>query len=233
MANEMVRKGSGSLAKVAGSALKKAAKKTALKHAAKKHPAKKHAAKKHAEKHAAKKHAKKAAKHTGPQGEAGLTVVEVKGGKALRKAFHHLQRASVVISLVEKGNGGDLLELLQFGMELYRGAADMSGKHKSDEAALGVLRAAEHLGMAGFYAARKDHLSGLDTPSSDKEEKRLKKVADRLEDLSDEQKGYWIRIRSMALELVRRAEGAGDDTHLQWELGMAAEGLCDGLEAVE
>jgi hypothetical protein len=233
MANEMVRKGSGSLAKVGGSALKKAAKKTALKHAAKKHAAKKHAEKHAAKKHVAEKHAKKGAKRVGPQGEAGLTVSEVKGGKALRKAFHHLQRASVVISLVEKGNGGDLLELLHFGMELYRGAADMGGKHKSDEAALGVLRAAEHLGMASFYAARKDHLDGLDAPSSDKDEKRLKKVAGRLEDVSDEQKGYWVRVRSMALELVRRAEAAGDDPHLQWELGMAAEGLCDALEAVE
>ncbi|MCU1320966.1 MAG: hypothetical protein JWM43_615 [Acidobacteriaceae bacterium] len=228
MANEMVRKGSGSLAKVGGSALKKAAKKTELKHAAKKY-AEKHAAKKHA----AKKHAKKAAKHVGPQGETGLTVSEVKGGKALRKAFHHLQRASGVISLVEKGNGGDLLELLHFGMELYRGAVDMGGKHKSDEAALGVLRAAEHLGMAGFYAARKDHLVGLEAPSSDKDEKRLKKVAERLEDVSDEQKGYWVRVRSMALELVRRAEAAGDDPHLQWELGIAAESLCDALEAVD
>jgi len=228
MANEMVRKGSGPLAKSAGSTLKKAAKKTALKHAAKKH-AEKHAAKKHA----AKKHAKKAAKHVGLPDEAGLTASDAKGGKALRKAFHHLQRASVVISLVEKGNGGDLWGLLEFGMELYRGAIQVNGKHKSDEAALGVLRAAEHLGMAGFYAARKEHLVGLEAPSGEKDEKRLRKVSERLQRLADDQHGYWARARSMAQELVWRAEGAGDDPHLQWELGMAAEGLLDGLEAIE
>jgi hypothetical protein len=229
MAHEMVPKGSGTLAKVAGSVVKKAAKKTALKHAAKKESVK-HAAEKHDQ------HAKKAAKHVGAhKDDAGLAKHggKFKGGKALRKAFHHLQRASVVISLVEKGKGGDLWELLQFGMELYRGALQTGGRHGSDDSALGVLRAAEHLGMAGFYAARKEHLIGLVAPAQGKDEKRLMKVRERLAKVSHEQKGYWMRTLPMATELVRRAEGAGDDPHLQWELAMAAEGLCDGLEAVE
>lgn len=230
MAHEIVHNGSGGLAKAPGSALKhsgeKTAKKTALKHAAKKAPAK----------HAAKKHAKKTAKHVGShKNEAELVKhgEKYKGGKSLRKAFHHLQRASVVISLVEKDKGGDLWELLQFGIELYRGALQSNGKHGSDEAALSVLRAAEHLGMAGFYAARGEHLMGLTAPSPDKDEKRLKKAAQRLAKISFEQKGYWARVLPMAMELVRRAEAAGDDAHMQWELGMAADALCDGLEAVE
>src|ERR1700710_2575999 len=101
-----------------------------------------------------KKHAKKAAKNVGDSGEAGLTVARAKGDKALRKAFHHMQRASVVISLVDKGAGGDLADFLAKGIELFGVAVRVGGKHGSSDAALGVLRAAEHLGMAGLYAAR-------------------------------------------------------------------------------
>jgi hypothetical protein len=35
----------------------------------------------------------------------------------------------------------------------------------------------------------------------------------------------------MAGELLRRAETAGDDAHLEYELTMAAEGICTALEA--
>ena len=35
-------------------------------------------------------------------------------------AFHHMQRASVVMSLMEKGTGKDLRALLERGVKLYR-----------------------------------------------------------------------------------------------------------------
>lgn len=218
------------MTKSGGTEVAHSSKKSALKHAAKKHAAKKHAAKKHAEKHAAKKHAKKAAKHVEDQHDAGLVVKELKGDKALRKAFHHLQRARVVISMVEKGEGGDLGKLLEFGVAIYKHAVEADGKHGTDDAARGVLLAAEHLAMAALYASRKDHAVAA-PPSSGKEEKRLKKVRQRLEEISSEQTGDWTRVQSMALELVRRAEATGDDSHLTWEIRMAAEGLCDALEA--
>lgn len=233
MANELVRKGGGAIAKSGGTEIAHS-KKSALKHAAKKHAVKKHAAKKHAEKHvekhAAKKHAKKATKHVESQEGAGLVLKELMGDKALRRAFHHLQRASVVISLVERENGGDLGELLEFGVALYKHAVEADGRHGTEDAALGVLKAAEHLAMAALYASRKDHAKKV-PPSAGKESKRLKKVGRRLEETSSEQKGDWTRVRSMGLELVRRAEAAGDDSHLSWEIRMAAEGLCDALEA--
>jgi hypothetical protein len=233
MANELAKnskreiaKKSASLAKKApGAPLKKHAKKAAEKHAAKKHAAK------HAEKHAAKKHAKKAAKHVSDPGEAGLQLAGTKGDKALRKAYHHLQRASVVISLVDKAASGDLGDFLAKGIELFNVAVRVGGKHGSSDAALGVLRAAEHLGMAGLYAARVEHRAKVEAPADEKSAKRVRKLKDRLGEISVEQEGYWMRARSMALELLRRAEASGDDPHMQWELSMAAEGLCDALEA--
>jgi hypothetical protein len=228
MANEIVRKGNGE------SSLKKSAKKSALKKSPGKKTALKHAEKhaaKHAEKHAAKKHAKKAAKHVAEAHEAGLKVGSPKGDKALRKAFHHMQRASVVISLVDKAAGGDLAEFLAKGIELFEVAVRVGGKHGSSDAALGVLRAAEHLGMAGLYAARVEYRADVEAPADEKAAKRLKKLKDRVGEISVAQEGYWMRVRSMALELLRRAEASEDDPHMQWELSVAADGLCDALEA--
>jgi hypothetical protein len=230
MANEIGRKEDGSLAKKGDSSLKKAAKKTALKKSPGKKTALKHA-EKHAEKHAAKKHAKKTAKHVADEREAGLKIASVKGDKALRKAFHHMQRASVVISLVDKAAGGDLADFLAKGIELFAVAVRVGGKHGSSDAALGVLRAAEHLGMAGLYAARVDYRADVEAPADEKATKRLKKLKDRVGEISVAQEGYWMRVRSMALELLRRAEASGDDPHMQWELSAAADGLCDALEA--
>ena len=104
---------------------KKAAKHPAKKHAFK-HPGK-HAAKKHAEKHAAK-HAAKAAKHASKHvGQAEL-LHEDEHEKDLAQAFHHLQRAVAVVSLLEQESGGDLKLLLENGITLYRKAAAKSGQ---------------------------------------------------------------------------------------------------------
>ena len=252
-------KRSGALAKHA--AKKHAAK--AAKHAAKKHAAK-HAAKKHAEKHAAKKHAKKAAKHISTElvqfavgdwqdeqqelGEAAVlgSYAEKHVGKKenkekkhnrklLTKAFHHLQRASAVISLIEPDSGGDLKMLLHHGVELFREASKGKG-HKSEslvQSAFGLLSSAEHLSMAGLYAARSVHQLDVEVPSTTQVEERLAELAPRLEAASNSKKirKHGERLLEMAHELLQRAEAADHDPHLAYELVMAVDGLCLAFEA--
>lgn len=216
MANEIVRGRGDSLAKRGESAIKKHAKKAA-KHAAKK-------ASKHVPKKAAK-HAKKAAKHV-KQNERESARLE-RGGKGspdLEKAFHHLQRAAAVISLIEQESGGDLRMLLSQGIEVYSNGANV-------RSALGLLRAAEHLAMAGLYSAREKYRPAvevtviLDDDGFEKLRSRFGKVT------VVERKGYGGRAQSMGLELLKRSEGADHDPHLAWELRMAVEGLSSALEA--
>lgn len=195
-----------------GGALKKAAKKSALKKAAGKKAAKKAPGKKAPGKKApGKKAAKKVAmKHVG-------------GADA--RAFHHLQRASAVISLLEGESGGDLRMLLEIGVARYR---------DEEQGAAGLLRAAEHLSMAGLYAARAMHRLDVTEPSVNDVEKLIDRVGlkvDGLEEL-DEAVGFEARLPLMAGELLGRAEAAVDqDLHLAWELAMAADGLCEALSA--
>ena len=68
----------------------------------------------------------------------------------LMTAFHHMQRASVVISLMEKGTGKDLRGLLERGVKLYQQAVKEDAENKLILGALGILRAAEHLSLAGL-----------------------------------------------------------------------------------
>ncbi len=179
MAKELVRKTDGSkvVAAKGGAAIKKTAAKQAGagdaldRHAAKKHAAKKHAAKKHAKKHAGHEDELRIALHEGKHGKKHGDKKDKdreKDGKRERKAlaksvakaFHHLQRASAVISLIEPESGGDLKLLLHAGIEIYREVAPAK-KHEQDEdrvaCAVGLLAAAEHLAMAGLYAARGVH----------------------------------------------------------------------------
>jgi hypothetical protein len=72
----------------------------------------------------------------------------------LMTAFHHMQRASVVMSLMEEGTGEDLRDLLKRGVKLYRKAVEDDARNKFVLQAIGVLRATEHLSMAGLYAPR-------------------------------------------------------------------------------
>jgi hypothetical protein len=224
MANEVARRGGDSLAKRGESAVKKHAKKAA------KHPAKKAA--KHASK--AAKHAKKAAKHV-KKGKDEVARLG-RGGKSsadLEKAFHHLHRAAAVISLIEQESGGDLRMLLVQGIEVYSLASGAGAKRGAEDArsALGLLRAAEHLAMAGLYSAREKYHPAvevsvtLDDDAFEALRSRLSKVTSR------ERKGYGSRAQSMGLELLKRSEGADQDPHLAWELRMAVEGLCSALEA--
>jgi len=226
----------------------------AKKHAAKKHPAKKHAAKKPATpkhagkeaKHAGKKAAKKAAKHLPPEGIPAKTPASPsppsygkRSRKLLTKAFHHLQRASAVISLIEPESGGDLKVLLHHGVQLYRDASQpvLPNRRLAAERAYGLLAAAEHLAMAGLYAARGVHQLDVDFPSTEKVEERFEELGSRLEKASRGEGGDFAeRLQAIALELLRRAEAAGfeaeiGDPHLAYELVMAADGLCLVLEA--
>ena len=238
MAIERYGAGGGGLAKSVGAkAPAKAAKHAAKKHAAKKHAAKKHAAKKHAEKHAAKKHAGKAAKQAAKESASKVQGFlegkdRLEGDEAeLGMAFHHMQRAGAVISLLEKESGGDLRALLEHGIELYRGAVGKKRKQGSVRCAAGILRAAEHLGMAGLYAARSEHRVEVKAPFRSDVEHHLETLEARLNRLSPAKRGNGERLDAMARELLRRAEAAGDDPHLEYELTMAADGICSALEA--
>jgi hypothetical protein len=223
MANEMTRRGGDSLAKRGEPAVKKHAKKAA------KHPAKKAA--KQAPKKAAK-HAKKTAKHVKKDNDKAARLERGGIGSAdLKKAFHHLHRAAAVISLVEQDSGSDLRMLLVQGIEGYSVALGAKGGKEDARTALGLLRAAEHLAMAGLYSAREkyhpavDIAGTLDDGGFEALQSRFSKVT------AKERKGYGSRAQAMGLELLKRSEGADHDPHLAWELRMAVEGLCSALEA--
>ena len=212
MSAELAKHASAAVAKKSPSALKKAAKKAA----GKKAPGKKAQGKKSAKKAPGKKEAKHTARI-----QSGLASHD--------RAFHHLQRAAAVISLLEAESGGDLRMLLEDGAARYRRAQ----KQAEDIAeALGLLRAAEHLAMAGLYAARVSHRLDVAAPSPDDLGRLLDLVGVRMDELDLTSSPG--RLPEMASELLHRAEAASDqDLHLAWELAMAAEGICASLEALQ
>jgi hypothetical protein len=219
MANEIVRRAKAGLV-----GKKKATDTTKAGHA------KKHAKKaaKHVAKHAAKKHAKKAAKH-GSEKTAAMKQAEGRQD-GLVTAFHHMQRASVVISLMEKGTGEDLRDLLERGVKLYEGAlgeGDGSGKMLR---AIGVLRAAEHLSLAGLYAARHKHRQKVALPAPGWLANFIAETDRRLEKLEGLKRGKGPDLYPVSVELLRQAEDADHDAHLAYELAMAADALCFALE---
>ena len=215
--------------KAAKKAAKKAGKKAAKKAPAKKHPAKKHPAKKHIIEHfpdPMMHHLLEQADDAPPpRRPAGEHAVE------LALAFHHLQRAGAVISLLEHDSGGDLRMLLEHGIELYRKASG-SGKRKAESVlcAHGLLRAAEHLGMAGLYAARADYRVQVAPPRRSVVAEHLSKLGPRLDELPADEREMGRRLEAMARELLRRAHDSAHDPHLEYELTMAAEGICTALE---
>jgi hypothetical protein len=211
MAGEIVRRGKKEKNKIVveaegGRALKKHAKKAA----------------KHAKKHAKKsvKHAKKAA------GSKGGYAVD----HGLMTAFHHMQRASVVMSLMEDGTGEDLWALLERGVKLYRKAVEDDAKKKVILRAIGVLRAAEHLSMAGLYAAREEHRQKVASPTPEWLAKVIAETDRRLEQIEHEERGKGTDLFPVTFELLRQAEDADHDAHLAFELAMAADALCFALE---
>src|SRR5580693_7334563 len=80
-----------------------------------------------AAKSAARKQLKKTAKNGADRAKARPAYAADYG---LMTAFHHMQRASVVMSLMEEGTGEDLRKLLKRGVKLYRKAVEDSAKNK-------------------------------------------------------------------------------------------------------
>ncbi|MBB5342856.1 hypothetical protein [Tunturibacter empetritectus] len=197
--------------------------------AVKKHPKKamKHAAKKKTAKHA-KKAAKKATKKAGEKVAGSRVVYATDHG--LMTAFHHMQRASVVISLMEKGTGEDLRDLLERGAKLYRKATEGEEGNKFVLRAIGVLRAAEHLSLAGLYAARAKHRQKVASPSPEWLEKFIAEADHRMEKIEHGERGKGTDLFPVTVELLRQAEDLDHDAHLAFELAMAADALCFALE---
>jgi hypothetical protein len=145
-------------------------------------------------------------------------------------AFHHMQRASVVMSLMEAGTGDDLRNLLKRGVTLYRKAVEDDAKNKVVLQAIGILRAAEHLSMAGLYAARVEHKQKVTSPTPEWLAKVTAESDRRLEQIEHLERGRGTDLFPVAVELVRRADGSDHDAHLAFELAMAADALCFALE---
>jgi hypothetical protein len=214
MAGKMVRRGKKELSGKDKSIAKTAGESTLKKHAKK------------AAKHA-KKHAKKSVKHAKKASESKAAYAADHG---LMTAFHHMQRASVVMSLMEDGTGEDLWELLERGVKLYRKAVEDDAKKKVILRAIGVLRAAEHLSMAGLYAAREEHRQKVASPTPEWLAKVIAETDHRLEQIEHEERGKGKDLFPVTFELLRQAEDADHDAHLAFELAMAADALCFALE---
>jgi hypothetical protein len=212
MANEIVRRGKKEI-----SGRGKAMAKVAARSVAKKHTKK-----------TAKKQAKKAAKHKGNNAAGVRTIYAVDHG--LRTAFHHMQRASVVISLMQKGTGEDLRDLLKRGVKLYRKAIEDDAENQIVLRAIGVLKAAEHLSLAGLYVARAKHKQKVTSPTPQWMAKLIAETDRRLEKVEHEERGKGTDLFPVTVELIRQAEDAKIDAHLAFELAMAADALCFALE---
>jgi TPR repeat protein len=190
--------------------------------ALKKHPQK-------AAKHAAKKRPKKSSRRAAVDG-AGPTVVYA-ADIGLMTAFHHMQRASVVISLMEKGTGEDLRNLLERGVKLYRKAVDNDRAEKHLVLrAIGILRAAEHLSMAGLYEARKKHKQKVTSPTPEWLTKVVAEADRRLQQIEQKKRGKGPDLFPVTVELLRQATDVDHDAQLAFELAMAADALCFALE---
>jgi hypothetical protein len=149
----------------------------------------------------------------------------------LMTAFHHMQRASVVMSLMEEGTGEDLRDLLKQGVKLYRTAVEDNAKDKVVLQAIGLLRATEHLSMAGLYAARVKYKQKATSPTPEWLAKVVAEMDRRLEQIEGMKRVNGTDLFPVTVELVRRAEGSDHDAHLAFELAMAADALCFALES--
>jgi hypothetical protein len=177
---------------------------------------------------ATKRTASRPAKKTAAKA-GGMTVIYA-DDYGLMTAFHHMQRASVVMSLMEKGTGKDLRELLKRGVKLYSKAIEDKAKEKTVLRAIGVLRAVEHLSMAGLYAARRKHRQKVASPTPEWLAKVVTETGHRLEKVEHQERGKGRDLFPVAGELLRQAEDPKLDAHLAFELAMAADALCFALE---
>jgi hypothetical protein len=176
--------------------------------------------------------ARKRSKGTSKNGAGGAVKARpvYANDYGLMTAFHHMQRASVVMSLMEEGTGEDLRDLLKQGVKLYRKAVEDNAKNKFVLQAIGILRATEHLSMAGLYAARVEYKQKETSPTPEWLTKVVAETDHRLERLERKERGKGPGLFPVTMELVRRAEGSDHDAHLAFELAMAADALCFALE---
>jgi hypothetical protein len=182
---------------------------------------------KKAAKPAVRKQAKKAARQVVNKVVGSVVYADDHG---LMTAFHHMQRASVVMSLMEKGTGRDLRGLLKRGVELYRKAVEDDAKNNFVLRAIGILRATEHLSMAGLYAARKKHRQKVTSPTPEWLTKVVAETDHRLEQIEHQERGKGTDLFPVTVELLRQAEDPKIDAQLAFELAMAADALCFALE---
>jgi hypothetical protein len=180
-------------------------------------------------KHAGKKQSKKAAR-PGPDTEVRPGAAVYAADHGLMTAFHHMQRASVVMSLMEKGTGKDLRGLLKRGVKLYRKAVEDDAKDKFVLRAIGVLRAVEHLSMAGLYAAREKHRQKVTSPTPEWLAKVIAETDHRLEKIEHQERGKGTDLFPVTVELLRQSQDPKLHAHLAFELAMAADALCFALE---
>ena len=177
---------------------------------------------------ATKKNAKRA-KHVADS-DARPTVVYA-ADHGLMTAFHHMQRASMVMSLMEKGTGKDLRGLLKRGVKLYSKAVENETNGNNFVLrAIGVLRATEHLSMAGLYAARRKHRQKVTTPTPEWLAKVVAQTDRRLEQVRHLERSKGMDLFPVTVELLRQAQDAKIDAQLAFELAMAADALCFALE---
>ena len=151
--------------------------------------------------------------------------------RGLMTAFHHMQRASVVISLMEKGKGKDLRKLLDRGVKLYRKAIAEGDKTQFVLCAIGVLRATEHLSIAGLYLARRKHRQRVSSPTPEWLGRLMVETGHRLGELEGTERGKGNELYGVTEELLRQAQDPKIDAHLTFELAMAADALCFALES--
>lgn len=150
--------------------------------------------------------------------------------RGLVTAFHHMQRASVVMSLMQKGTGDDLRDLLQRGVSLYRKAIVANERQKLVLRAIGVLRAAEHLSLAGLYVAREKHSQKVATPPPHWLENVIAETSHRLDQIEHGDHGKGPDLFAVTAQLLRQAVDSDYDAHLAFEFAMAADALCFALE---
>ena len=181
-----------------------------------------------ASKKMAKKIGKSAPKSLPARTARARTVYAVDHG--LMTAFHHMQRASVVMSLMEKGSGEDLRDLLKRGVSLYRKAMETDAEHKIVVRAIGELLATEQLSIAGLYETRDKHKQKVASPTPEWLAKVIAETGRRLEQVKNTDRGKGEDLFPVTAELLRQAENKKLDAQLAFELAMAADSLCFALE---
>ena len=160
---------------------------------------------------------------------ASPTAINAKD-RGLMTAFHHMQRASTVLSLVEKGQGKDLRELLDRGVNLYRKAMEDEDKTQFVLGAIGVLRAAEHLSFAGLYLARRKYRPRVSSPIPEWLGRVMVQTGERLVEIERAEREKDSDLYGLTVALLQLSQDPKIDAHLAFELAMAADALCFAME---